>query len=333
MKKSSKKFFEKGYATTIFMLFLIIMFLMITVVMNKIACKYVLRVKAQTWLDSAVHGASVMGCSRNGFDETKARAAFDEIASIAKDDFKYDIKFDMQIDSDIITGTAVFEYPWMASGSSNSVTGFVSTYPTMTVSSETQYIFNGNEDIINREYAIPSDRTQKVNISYASEDPDALKETYGDRITKDTLIKIANQLTSQDIGRYKYTGYDTTWCGNVSAQTLFTQDIMMMLGDPGYFGLNTESMLIYNNTVMADYNQWNKLPGGGSTQFEDLSTYNVFSGTLGTAVVDGNEYILINPNINTRTSQVLTPDGIKNMTFKDIDNIEWRIYNKKLTVK
>lgn len=142
--KEKKKFFEQGYATTIFMTCIILMFVMGIIISVKIAGKYILRVKAQTWTDAITDAASIYSTSRNGFDEGKAYAAFNKIRSYADSEFSYGITFNMWVNSDQIGVDTYYEYPWLAAGSSNSMFDFYSTYPVAHVSAVSQFLYNGN---------------------------------------------------------------------------------------------------------------------------------------------------------------------------------------------
>lgn len=96
-----------------------------------------------------------------------------------------------------------------------------------------QFLYNGNENIIDYAIAVPTDRMQTLNIT-GSSSPDSVKGiAMGEIVRKKALKMLSDQLMSRELGRYNYSGYSDSWCGNVSAQTLYTQDIIRLMGSPG----------------------------------------------------------------------------------------------------
>lgn len=322
--KKKKNFFEQGYATTIFMTCIILMFVMGIIISVKIAGKYILRVKAQTWTDAITDAASIYSTSRNGFDKGKAYTAFNKIRSYADSEFSYGITFNMWVNSDQIGVDTYYEYPWLAAGSSNSMFDFYSTYPVAHVSAVSQFLYNGNEEIIDYEVAVPSNSNDTLNIITDSTNPDGIKGiTIGGVIRKTTLKMLGDQLMSQELGRYNYSGYKDSWCGEVTSQTLFTRDILSLVGNPDCSSYD-RSNIGELNIINPDYN-W----GWGGTNSE--GQYAEYQPTIAdqklcSVTVDGNEYIILKLKTNL-SAQVLTPDGVKSMNISSLDSATFNVYD------
>lgn len=327
--KKGKNFWEAGFASTVAMLFIILFFLVFIVMMNKIGCKYILRVKAQTWSDAIAQSVSTVSSTRRGYDGNKAWNAFSVMKDLADSNFQYGIDFNLQTDTDKILVTADFEYPWMASGSSqDSVFNFATTYPTMSVISETQFVWNGNQNLIDYSIAIPYDRNNYLEVT-EQDDGEAVKElNVGNKFTRETLKKISGQLQSKDVGRYKFNGITDTWCGEVSAQTLFTEDILYLINAGSY---NTYTLdELYTMQAGSDYTKWED-ENGWSQAKGDVSTYNAFSDNFGVIVTEnGDEYIITASGESSLHSfEVLTPEGVKTMNRNGTEDWTYRIYPDK----
>lgn len=316
--KDKKNFFEKGYATTVLMIFIICMFVIGIIISTKIAGKYILRVKAQTWTDAMTDAASAYSSSRNGFDTNKAYEAFNMVRSYADKEFKYGITFNMWMNSDQIGIDTYYEYPWMAAGSANSIFNFYSTYPVAHVNAESHFLYNGNENIIDYAIAVPTDKTKTLNITDSS-DPNGTKGiSVGGIVRKNTLKNLADQLQSQDIGRYNYSGRTKSWCGDVSAQTLYTQDIISLLGSPNRTAYPISDIYNLNTAISVDYT-YDYFGYAASSNSDHLST--IADKQICSIEVDGDEYIIYKLSSSaTALAMVLTPDGLKTMRLSSSGN-------------
>lgn len=90
----------------------------------------------------------------------------------------------------------------------------------------------------------------------SSEDSDAFKGiSAGSKVYKDTIRRLGEQLSSQDVGRYSYNGVQDTWCGTASGQTLLTNDIVYLLGASSYTSYdasNINDVNIFQTSIHGD---------------------------------------------------------------------------------
>ena len=124
-----REFWEKGYATTLLMTFLIIFFLIGITISVKIGAKYCIATQAQCYADALADAVACMSSGRQGFDERVGRATFDDMVQCCANKFKYPVSFSLKMNNDNVWVTCTYEYPWMAAGPSNSVFDFASKYP------------------------------------------------------------------------------------------------------------------------------------------------------------------------------------------------------------
>ncbi|RGZ67462.1 hypothetical protein, partial [Lachnospira eligens] len=149
----------------------------------------------------------------------------------------------------------------------------------------------------------------------SGEDSDAFRGiSVGNKVYKDTIRRLGEQLTSQDVGRYSYNGVQDTWCGTASGQTLFTNDIVYLLGASSY--TTYDSSNINDVNAFADEYNWG---WNGSASYENGQYHpSIADKKLTTLSYGGNEYIVMSLNIGARTASVLTPDGEKTLTASSL---------------
>lgn len=327
--KKTKEWWQAGYATTLLMVFLIIFFLIGINISVKIGAKYCVATQAQCYADALADAVACVSSGRQGFDERVGREKFDELARFCAEDFKYPVNFDLKMNNDNVWVTCTYEYPWLAAGPSNSVFDFASKYPKGTKKSTVAFVPNGNENILNYDVAIPSSVMQQLTVG-GSEDSDAFRGiSAGNKVYKDTIRRLGEQLTSQDVGRYSYNGVQDTWCGTASGQTLFTNDIVYMLGASSYTSYDASNINDIN--AFADEYNWG---WNGSASFENGQYHpSIADKKLTTVTYSKNEYIVMSLNIGARTASVLTPDGEKTLTASSLDDLVFKVYDRDVAWK
>lgn len=188
-----------------------------------------------------------------------------------------------------------------------------------------QFLYNGNENIIDYAIAVPTDRMQTLNIT-GSSSPDSVKGiAMGGIVRKKALKMLSDQLMSQELGRYNYSGYSDSWCGNVSAQTLYTQDIIRLMGSPGRTAYSKSD--IYNiNDTSNDYNSFH-FGGTSSSKFAEYAS-TIADKKICSIEVNRNEYLVYHLS-DQLTATVLTPDGLKSMNVMLLDNPTIYVYDMR----
>jgi hypothetical protein len=327
--KMRREWWEKGYATTLLMTFLIIFFLIGITISVKIGAKYCIATQAQCYADALADAVACMSSGRQGFDERVGRATFDDMVQCCANKFKYPVSFSLKMNNDNVWVTCTYEYPWMAAGPSNSVFDFASKYPKGTKKSTVAFVPNGNENILNYDVAIPSSVMQQLTVG-SGEDSDAFRGiSVGNKVYKDTIRRLGEQLTSQDVGRYSYNGVQDTWCGTASGQTLFTNDIVYLLGASSY--TTYDSSNINDVNAFADEYNWG---WNGSASYENGQYHpSIADKKLTTLSYGGNEYIVMSLNIGARTASVLTPDGEKTLTASSLEDLSFKVYDRDVSWK
>ena len=182
---------------------------------------------------------------------------------------------------------------------------------------------NGNENILTYGVAVPSSTMQQLAVG-SSEDSDAFKGiSAGSKVYKDTIRRLGEQLTSQDVGRYNYSGVQDTWCGVASTQTLFTNDIVFLLGASSY--TTYDSSNINDVNIFPDEYTWG---WSGSASFQNgIYHPSIADKKLTTLTYKDDEYIVISLNIGARTASVLTVDGEKTLTASSLDDLVFKVYD------
>lgn len=327
--KKTKEWWQAGYATTLLMTFLIIFFLIGITISVKIGAKYCIATQAQCYADALADAVACMSSGRQGFDERVGRAKFDEMMQWVSEDFKYPVTFSLKMDNDHVWVICTYEYPWLAAGPSNSVFDFANKYPKGTKKSTVEFVPNGNENILTYNVAVPSSAMEHLTIG-SSEDSNAFRGiSAGNKVYKDTIRRLGEQLTSQDVGRYSYSGIQDTWCGTASGQTLFTNDIVYLLGASSY--TTYDSSNINDVNIFSDEYNWGWT---GSASYENGQYHpSIADKKLTTIIYGENEYIVMSLNIGARTASVLTPDGEKTLTASSLDNLIFKVYDRDVAWK
>lgn len=327
--KKGKEWWKKGYATTLLMVFLIMFFLVGITISVKIGSKYYISTQAQCYADALADAVACMSSGRQGFDESVGFDTFNEMTQYCVREFKYPISFSLKMSNDYVWVTCVYEYPWLATGSSNSVFDFVNKYPKGTKKSTVAFVPNGNENILSYDVAVPKSAIEHLTIG-GSEDSDAFRGiSAGNKVYKDTIRRLGEQLTSQDVGRYSYNGLQDTWCGTASGQTLFTNDIVYLLGASSYATYDASNINDVN--VFQDEYNWG---WSGNASYENGQYHpSIADKKLTTVSYSGNEYIVMSLNIGARTASVLTPDGEKTLTASSLDDLVFKVYDRDVAWK
>lgn len=327
--KKTKEWWQAGYATTLLMSFLIIFFLIGINIGTRIGTKYCIATQAQCSADALADAVASISSGRHGFDESVGRAKFNEMMQWVSKDFKYPVTFSLKMDSDHVWVMCTYEYPWLAAGPSNSVFDFANKYPKGTKKSTVEFVPNGNEYILNYDIAVPSSTMQQLTVGGGS-DSDAFRGiSVGNKVYKDTIRRLGEQLTSQDVGRYNYSGTQDTWCGTASGQTLFTNDIVYLLGASSYTSYDASNINDVN--AFADEYNWG---WNGSASYENGQYHpSIADKKLTILTYGGNEYIVMSLNIGARTASVLTPDGEKTLTASSLDDLSFKVYDRDVSWK
>lgn len=325
--KMRKEWWEKGYATTLLMSFLIIFFLLGINISVKIGTKYCTATQAQCYADALADAVACASSGRQGFDESVGYLKFDEMAQYCAKEFKYPVSFDLKMNNDNVWVTCTYEYPWLAAGPSNSVFDFLNKYPKATKKSTVAFVPNGNENILNYDAAVPSSTMQQLVIG-SSEDSDAFKGiSAGSKVYKDTIRRLGEQLSSQDVGRYSYNGVQDTWCGTASGQTLLTNDIVYLLGASSYTSYDASNINDVN--IFSDEYTWGW--NGGASYENGQYHPSIADKKLTTITYKGDEYIVMSLNIGARTASVLTPDGEKTLTASSLNDLSFKVYDRDVS--
>ena len=325
--KKKKEWWEKGYATTLLMFFLVIFFLIGITISTKIGAKYCIATQAQCYADALADAVACMSSGRQGFDERVGFETFNNMKKYCSNTFKYPVTFDLKMDNDHVWVTCTYEYPWLAAGSSNSVFDFLNKYPKATKKSTVAFVPNGNENIVNYDAAVPSSTMQQLVIG-SSEDSDAFKGiSAGSKVYKDTIRRLGEQLSSQDVGRYSYNGVQDTWCGTASGQTLLTNDIVYLLGASSYTSYDASNINDVN--IFSDEYTWGW--NGGASYENGQYHPSIADKKLTTITYKGDEYIVMSLNIGARTASVLTPDGEKTLTASSLDDLSFKVYDRDVS--
>lgn len=325
--KKTKEWWKTGYATTLLMTFLIIFFLIGICISVKIGTKYYIATQAQCYADALADAVACMSSGRQGFDESVGFDTFNEMTQYCVREFKYPISFDLKMNNDNVWVTCVYEYPWLTAGSSNSVFDFVNKYPKGTKKSTVAFVPNGNENILTYDVAIPSSTMEHLVVG-GSENSDAFRGiSAGSKVYKDTIRRLGEQLTSQDVGRYSYNGVQDTWCGTASGQTLLTNDIVYLLGASSYTSYDASNINDVN--IFSDEYTWGW--NGGASYENGQYHPSIADKKLTTITYKGDEYIVMSLNIGARTASVLTPDGEKTLTASSLDDLSFKVYDRDVS--
>lgn len=327
--KKTKEWWQAGYATTLLMTFLIILFLIGICISVKIGTKYYIATQAQCYADALADAVACVSSGRQGFDESVGASKFADMEKYIVKKFKYHVSFDLKMDRDHVWVTCVYEYPWLAAGPSNSVFEFLNKYPKATKKSTVAFVPNGNENILTYDIAVPSDKMEHLVVG-SSENSDAFRGiSAGSKVYKDTIRRLGEQLTSQNVGRYSYNGVQDTWCGTASGQTLFTNDIVYLLGSSSYTSYDASNINDVN--AFADEYNWG---WNGSASYENGQYHpSIADKKLTTLTYGGNEYIVMSLNIGARTASVLTVDGEKTLTASSLDDLVFTVYDRDVSWK
>lgn len=325
--KKTKEWWQAGYATTLLMVFLIIFFLIGINISVKIGTKYCVATQAQCYADALADAVACMSSGRQGFDERVGRATFDDMVQYCAKDFKYPVSFNLKMNNDNVWVTCTYEYPWLAAGSSNSVFDFAKKYPTGKKKSTVAFVPNGNENILTYGVAVPSSTMEHLVVG-GSENSDAFRGiSAGSKVYKDTIKRLGEQLTSQDVGRYSYNGVQDTWCGTASGQTLLTNDIVYLLGASSYTSYDASNINDVN--IFSDEYTWGW--NGGASYENGQYHPSIADKKLTTITYKGDEYIVMSLNIGARTASVLTPDGEKTLTASSLDDLSFKVYDRDVS--
>jgi hypothetical protein len=327
--KKIKEWWEKGYATTLLMVFLIMFFLIGIAISVKIGSKYCIATQAQCYADALADAVACMSSGRKGFDERVGFETFNNMKKYCSNTFKYPVTFDLKMDNDHVWVICTYEYPWLAAGPSNSVFDFVNIYPKGTKKSTVEFVPNGNENILTYDIAVPSSKMLQLTVG-SSEDSDAFRGiSAGSKVYKDVIRRLGEQLSSQNVGRYSYSGVQDTWCGTASGQTLFTNDIVYLLGASSYTTYDGSNINDVN--VFSDEYNWGWT---GSASYENGQYHpSIADKKLTTITYGGEEYIVMSLNIGARTASVLTHDGEKTLTASSLDDFSFKVYDRDVSWK
>lgn len=329
--ESKKNFFEKAIATFFLMFGIVVMFMCVIVFYNKMSARYILTTKAQTWTDALGDAAACWSSERGGFNKDEALDKFNEMKHFAIEDFPYYADFKIDFDNehnglyDIIYVSCTFEYPWFASTSSQQAFHSVLTYPKKTVSTQLNYIHNGNEDIISYKIALPGNRMEAISV------PEFTSSLSDHKLQRNMLQNFAMELMTTESSRYMYVGTDDTLFGNLSAQNFLTQDILYILGNPtATIGKSADDIRDYLNNQHSDWqgnsgdNDYFDFESGKDLESTDKNgTSNVtVIDTMLTVITDnaGQKYICINNPLIDGYASVITPDGLGSVS---VDNITY----------
>lgn len=326
-KEKTKEWWMAGYATTLLMVFLIIFFLIGINISVKIGAKYCISTQAQCYADALADAVACMSSGRQGFDESVGFDTFNEMTQYCAKEFKYPVSFDLKMNNDNVWVTCTYEYPWLAAGPSNSVFDFVNKYPKGTKKSTVEFVPNGNENILTYDIAVPSGKMEHLVVG-GSENSDAFRGiSAGSKVYKDTIRRLSEQLTSQNVGRYSYNGVQDTWCGTASGQTLLTNDIVYLLGASSYTSYDASNINDVN--IFSDEYTWGW--NGGASYENGQYHPSIADKKLTTITYKGDEYIVMSLNIGARTASVLTLDGEKTLTASSLDDLSFKVYDRDVS--